>query len=162
VTPASLEGLVRRAETAVRRGQELLSAVGATPGVIRRDLEEDFSFGYALQLFLEAVRRLWKASQRVHRPPSEMVALARAWAKGAGERRGRPKKNAKLVRRRARFSQKGKTRELAARAAGFSSAEAYRAAARVVDSGRRELIEGMDAGRLRIRTAARLAREAAG
>src|SRR5205814_825679 len=122
---------------------ELLSAYEGAPGVIKRDLEEDFALGYALQVFFEAVHRLWKASQRVRRPPSEMVALARAWAERAGERRGRPKKNAKLVARRARFRQRGKARELAARAAGFSSATAYRRAACVVDSGDRDLIEGM-------------------
>lgn len=88
--------------------------------------------------------------------PSECVAIGRdveaAYSKGhGGDRRS------VQVQKVAHESDGAKTRDIAAKKAGFGNAETYRQAKKVVDKGVPELVEAMDAGEVSISAAAKVA-----
>lgn len=86
--------------------------------------------------------------------PSERVAIGLTIERVIPERRGRP---SKIVQNFAQVSPGVKTREVAAKAAGFGNPETYRQAKRVVEEGAPELVDAMDAGVAAISTAADIA-----
>jgi ParB-like chromosome segregation protein Spo0J len=87
--------------------------------------------------------------------PSERAAIAQAIEEELGNRQtqGRPKK----VSANAETYPKGNTVDLAAKRAGFSSAETYERAKTVTEKGSPELVEAMDKGTVSISAAAAIA-----
>jgi ParB family chromosome partitioning protein len=86
--------------------------------------------------------------------PSERAEIGRAVEKELGQRQGRP--SAEKVDHGPPFP-KGKTRDIAARRAGFESGRQYERVKTVTERGSAELIEAMDEGRVSIRAAAAIA-----
>lgn len=86
--------------------------------------------------------------------PTERTAIGKAVEAGLAikERRGNPQ-----LRANARDSEKGETRDIAAKAAGFKSSESYERAKVVVDRGVPELKAAMDKGDIKIDAAAKIA-----
>lgn len=82
--------------------------------------------------------------------PSERIAIGKAIEKEIGDRQG--KRTDKLVAHGPQVDE-GKTRELAAKKAGFSSTTQYRRAKKVVEDAEPEVVEAMDSGELSIRKA---------
>ena len=84
--------------------------------------------------------------------PSERVEIGRALEGELGQRKGQRTD----LQRPENFPEvnKGDTRDLAAKAAGFGNGKTYKQAKAVVDSGSPELIEAMDAGRASVSAAA--------
>jgi ParB family chromosome partitioning protein len=94
--------------------------------------------------------------------PSERVAIADAVAARLGDRQGRrtdlaPAGDAAPVADLPQVAPGEKTRDVAARRAGFSSTTAYRQAAKVVDEATPEVVAAMDDGTLSVSTAAAVA-----
>lgn len=87
--------------------------------------------------------------------PSERVAIGRAVEGALGERRGRPSEK---VDNGPQFQGGHKTRDVAAKRAGFGSGKQYERAKRVVDGGTPELVEKMDCGDVSVSAAAEVAR----
>lgn len=85
--------------------------------------------------------------------PSERVEIGKALEAELGERRGRP---TEIVQNFAQLPGE-KTRDMAAKAAGFGNAETYRQAKKVVEEGAPELIEAMDSGKVSVSAAATIA-----
>jgi ParB-like chromosome segregation protein Spo0J len=83
--------------------------------------------------------------------PSERVAIAKAVERQIGNRRGQ------RVQKIAQVESGQKTRDAAAKRAGFGNHETYRQAAKVVESGTPPLIQAMDEGRVSIPAASILA-----
>lgn len=85
--------------------------------------------------------------------PSERAAIGKAIEPALAERAGRPVKNVEnfppLLA--------GKTRDLAAKRAGFQTGKTYESAKTVVARGAAELIAAMDKGRIKIDAAAKIA-----
>ena len=88
--------------------------------------------------------------------PSERVAIAEALRARIGERRGRPA--AEKVASGPQFS--GKTRDLIAEKAGFSSGKEYERAKAVIEHGAPSVVEAMDRGGVSISAAARAVKAA--
>jgi hypothetical protein len=86
---------------------------------------------------------------------SERVAIASAKEVEIGKRSGRP--SSEIVALGPQFTPGEKTREIAARKAGFSSATNYRRAKFAVDKGIPDLVEALDRGDIAIRPAAEIA-----
>lgn len=84
--------------------------------------------------------------------PSERVAIGKALEAEVGERRGGDMANGTI----GPFEGE-RTRDIAARRAGFTSGKQYERAKSVVQAGAPELIEAMDSGRVAISTAATIA-----
>ena len=88
--------------------------------------------------------------------PSERVAIAEALRARIGERRGRP-----AVEKVACGPQiSGKTRDLIAEKAGFSSGKEYERAKAVIEHGALSVVEAMDHGEVSISAAARAVKAA--
>jgi len=87
--------------------------------------------------------------------PSERAAIGKAIEAELGNRQaqGRPKKVAAI----AATLPKGKTVDLAAKRAGFNSAEAYERTRTVTERGDQKLVEAMDSGKVSISAAAAIA-----
>ncbi|MBF0503419.1 MAG: ParB N-terminal domain-containing protein [Candidatus Riflebacteria bacterium] len=82
--------------------------------------------------------------------PTERYAIKAAIEKEIGNRAGRPRQECELP--------KGiETREIAAKAAGFSSREQARRVGEVIEHGTPELVDAMDTGKVSISTAADIA-----
>lgn len=91
--------------------------------------------------------------------PSERVAIARAIEERAGERRGRPAAEGGQPATNTDAPPPGeKTRDFAAKQAGFKSTTAYRRAAAVVDEGAPELVAAVDSGDVSLGAAAEVAK----
>lgn len=88
--------------------------------------------------------------------PSERVAIARAIEQQIGNRRGQ-RTDKELVQKIAQVGPGLKTRDEAAKRAGFGNHETYRQASKVVESGTHRLIQAMDEGRVSISAASILA-----
>jgi DNA modification methylase len=88
--------------------------------------------------------------------PSERVAIARAIERQVGNRRGQ------RVQKIAQVERGQKTRDAAAKGAGFGNHETYRQARMVVENGTPRLIQAMDEGRVSISAASILADADAG
>jgi hypothetical protein len=92
-------------------------------------------------------RRRW---QRKDFTPSERVAIAAAVEEEMGERRGRPsEENVENFP----HLDGAKTRDIAAKKAGFGNPETYQQAKTVVEDGAPELVEAMDSGKASISAA---------
>lgn len=89
--------------------------------------------------------------------PSERHAIAAAIEETVEERRGRPGRNGKKVGNGPHYPTGEKTREVAARKAGFDSDREYRRVGAVVANGSPELVEAMDRGDVSASAAATLA-----
>jgi len=85
--------------------------------------------------------------------PSERVAIAAAVAAEMGNRKGQRTDLA------ANADKLGKTVDVAARKAGFGSAETYERAASVINNGTPELVAAMDSGKVSISAAAIISQE---
>ncbi|MCX5495407.1 ParB N-terminal domain-containing protein [Kaistia dalseonensis] len=94
--------------------------------------------------------------------PSERIAIAEAVERKLGERRGRPRpaisklQGKENVPNRAQFPTGTKSRDIAAKAAGFSSHQQMERTAKVVQFGAPKVVEKMDAGEISISKAAEL------
>ncbi len=88
--------------------------------------------------------------------PSERVAIARAIERQIGNRRGQ-RTDQELVQKIAQVDPGQKTRDAAAKRAGFRNHETYRQATKVVENGTPRLIQAMDEGRVSISAASILA-----
>ncbi len=88
--------------------------------------------------------------------PSERVAIAKAIERQIGNRRGQ-RTDKERVQKIAQVGPGQKTRDAAAKRAGFGNHETYRQAAKVVESGTPRLIQAMDQGRVSISAASILA-----
>ena len=92
---------------------------------------------------------------------SERVALAEAIEKEllSKERRGGDQKSEKSKAAIAAFDprEKGKSADIAAKKAGFTSAETYQRAHRVVEKGAPEVVRAMDTGKVSVTAAAAIA-----
>lgn len=84
--------------------------------------------------------------------PSERVAIARTIEQQIGNRRGQ-RTDKERVQKIAQVGPGQKTRDAAAKRAGFGNHETYRQAAKVVESGTPRLIQAMDEGRVSISAA---------
>jgi hypothetical protein len=82
---------------------------------------------------------------------SEKVAIAKALQQEIGERRGNPS-----IRRNC-SELNGRSDDIVAKKAGFSSADSYLRAKKVVEQGTSQLVDAMDADKVAISTAARIA-----
>lgn len=90
--------------------------------------------------------------------PSEMVSIAAAVKAEAGERRGQPTKGAKSIVDKCPQLETGtKTREVAAKQAGFDNYKSLERATKVVERGTPALIEAMDSRKVSISKAAKIA-----
>jgi ParB-like chromosome segregation protein Spo0J len=78
--------------------------------------------------------------------PSERVAIAETIRAQIGSRQGQRSDHAALVDRGPQVAPGQKTRDVAARKAGFDSNHAYRLAKTVVESGAPNVVEAMDRG----------------
>jgi hypothetical protein len=87
--------------------------------------------------------------------PSERLAIAEAVEAELGERRGRPAEN---VRECGQLNKGEKTEDIAAKAAGFKSADMMNRAKTVVAKGIPEVVEAMEKGEIAISTAAEVAK----
>lgn len=87
---------------------------------------------------------------------AERVGIGKAMEARIGERRGRPPVAPEKVPTSAQYAGQ-KTRDIAARAAGFGGHETYRQATSVVDRGVPELALAVDEGRLTVSAAAKVA-----
>lgn len=92
---------------------------------------------------------------------SERVEIGKEIERLLGERRGGDRKSpaAKSISANAANDPNGRTIDIAAKAAGFSSGDTYERAKKVVDNGTPELVEAMDAGEISISAAAKQTRE---
>jgi ParB family chromosome partitioning protein len=95
---------------------------------------------------------------------SERIAIGKALEAEAGERRGRPGQESpadsetlKNVHSGAHFPKGEKTRDIAAKVAGFKSHQTYEQAKKVINSGTPELTAAMDKGEVSVSAAAKLA-----
>lgn len=98
-------------------------------------------------------------SENVYRQPfspTERLAIAEAVEREMGNRAGRPSKE--NVPNRAQFEPGLKTREMAAKKAGFTSKNQLERVATVVELGAPETVKAMDEGRLSISAAADIAK----
>lgn len=90
--------------------------------------------------------------------PSERTAIAKAIEARIGERQGQRSdkqiSNGELVHNCAEVPPGQRTRDVAAKKAGFENRETYRRASKVVDKGTPELVEAMDSGEVSISAAA--------
>jgi hypothetical protein len=100
---------------------------------------------------------------------SERIAIGKALECEAGERRGRPAKGKQTdsidLKIRENFpefpgKETPRTRDLAAKVAGFNNPKTYEQAKRVVDKGIPELTKAMDTGKVSVSTAAKIATKA--
>lgn len=93
--------------------------------------------------------------------PSERVAIAREiedrLGRRQGQRTGTPISDGELVGHGAQVPRGEKTREFAAKTAGFNGSRQYHRAGKVVDHGAPELVEAMDKGNVSITAAALVA-----
>lgn len=93
--------------------------------------------------------------------PSERVAIARAIEEKLGKRQGRrsdpPISQNEPVANGPQVEPGEKSRDVAAKAAGFDSPGSYRRAAKVVDHGIPELVEAVDSGQVKVSAAAAVA-----
>ena len=87
---------------------------------------------------------------------SERVAIAKAIERQIGNRRGQ-RTDQELVQKIAQVGPGQKTRDAAAKRAGFGNHETYRQASKVVENGTPWLIQAMDEGRVSISAASILA-----
>jgi protein gp37/ParB-like chromosome segregation protein Spo0J len=87
--------------------------------------------------------------------PSERVAIGKAIEELIGSRQGKSD-DASLVEKFPQVADGSKTREVAAKAAGFGNDKTYRDAKKVVEDGAPELLAAMDAGEVSISAAAKL------
>jgi ParB family chromosome partitioning protein len=93
---------------------------------------------------------------------SERVAIGQAIEEKIGSRKGSNQHKAKELVENFPQAQKGeKTRDVAAKAAGFGNAKTYQQAETVVEKGIEPLVHAMDAGTVSINAAAELAKETA-
>ncbi len=92
--------------------------------------------------------------------PSERVAIGRAIEEKLGSRQGQRTDIAppEPVQNFAQVEPGQKTRELAAKVAGYGNAETYRQAKNVVDRGTRELVTAMDQQEISVSAAAKIAK----
>jgi protein gp37 len=88
--------------------------------------------------------------------PSERVAIGKAIEELIGNRSGRPSDGEKVANSPP-LEQGAKTRDIAAKAAGFGGATTYRDAKKVIEEGVPELLAAMDAGDVSVSAAAKLA-----
>jgi hypothetical protein len=85
--------------------------------------------------------------------PSERTAITDAIMADMPERRGRPEKSPAIAGNKP----KGESVDIAAKQAGFKSAESYERAKTVVERGVPELVAAMDKGEIKIDAAAKIA-----
>jgi ParB family chromosome partitioning protein len=85
--------------------------------------------------------------------PSERVAIGKALEEELSKRRGRPAKNVDNCPP----LPEGKTRDIAAKSAGFDSGKTYERAKKVTASGSQKLVEAMDKGKVSIAAASKIA-----
>lgn len=88
---------------------------------------------------------------------SERVAIGKAIEEIIGERRGRPPKPSQNVENFPQIPEGAKTRDIAAKKAGYGNPKTYEQAKKVVETAEPELVEAMDAGKVSVSAAARLA-----
>ena len=88
--------------------------------------------------------------------PSERVAIAEAVKAKLGERQGGDRRSDEFQNPQKRTLSEGKTEDIAAKAAGFGSADTLIRAKTVVAKGAPELVEAMDKNELSINAAAQL------
>lgn len=89
--------------------------------------------------------------------PSERAAIGKAVEAELGNRAGGDRKSTSAIAELDRRTDKGNTVDLAARRAGFKSAESFQRAKTVVERGAPELIAAMDKGEIKIDAAAKIA-----
>jgi hypothetical protein len=87
--------------------------------------------------------------------PSERVAIGKAIEELIGSRQGKSD-DASLVEIFPQVAEGSKTREVAAKAAGFGNDKTYRDAKKVVEEAVPELLAAMDAGTVSVSAAAKL------
>jgi protein gp37/ParB-like chromosome segregation protein Spo0J len=87
--------------------------------------------------------------------PSERVAIGKAIEELIGSRQGQSD-DASLVEKFPQVAEGAKTREVAAKAAGFGNDKTYRDAKKVVEEAVPELLAAMDAGEVSVSAAAKL------
>lgn len=83
---------------------------------------------------------------------SERVEIGKALEVELGERRGRPEKGGNI----STFSEEGKTRDIAAKAAGFGNGKTYEQAKTVVDEAPPSVIAAVDSGAMSINMASKV------